>query len=562
MKLMEVHCDTHQHVDKPLLESSERKAKVRLELLRRLTNDPELCHNTLRVSPSAFVQLCNLLRATKLVKANKNSSVEEKVAKFLYLIAHDVTTRQLSCFFRRSTRTISTHFHEVLRAVISMHEKFIKQSDHRSELPPEIGNSSPFTSYFKDCIGAIDGIQVRVKIPSKDAPNFKGRKGWPTTDIWAACSFDLCFTYILTGSEETASDSRILKNAIIRDELVIPEGKFYLVDDDFMLKSNLLAPYPRVRYHLKEYSQCGPENAEELFNLTHASLHMAIKRAFGVLKKRFPIIASGAEPDYPIRTHICIIVACCILHNFLMGVDPNNRLVEEVDAELMNATIGSSAAIGFGNERQDEEFRRGMLLRENIARAMWSDYTVNELIKEKPQVKEWWTAPMHNYDKLYTPFAADRAAGEDVFAGAFFNTGPEEETPPDPLLECNGVNFIKPCGEGSPILDDQVPSKFKRKRSAMNETNDKKLQDSEIGLLRIATALEKGKLKIKEADNPTVEEFSRKEIFAELERLQVDSSKIIDAYLLLSADKEKTKTFFGAPEPYRLSVIYKMMSQL
>lgn len=148
MKLMEVHCDTHQHVDKPLLESSERKAKVRLELLRRLTNDPELCHNTLRVSPSAFVQLCNLLRATKLVKANKNSSVEEKVAKFLYLIAHDVTTRQLSFYFRRSTRTISTHFHEVLRAVISMHEKFIKQTD-RSELPPEIGNSSPFTSYFK-----------------------------------------------------------------------------------------------------------------------------------------------------------------------------------------------------------------------------------------------------------------------------------------------------------------------------------------------------------------------------------------------------------------------------
>lgn len=169
---------------------------------------------------------------------------------------------------------------------------------------------------------------------------------------------------------------------------------------------------------------------------------------------------------------------------------------------------------------------------------------------------------MHNYDKLYTSFAPDRAAGEDVFAGAFFNTGPEEVTPQDPLLECNGIDFIKPCGEGSPILDDQMPSKFKRKRSAMNETHDKKFQDSEIGILRIATALEKGKLKIKEADHPTVEEFSRKEIFAELERLQVDSSKIIDAYLLLSADKEKTKTFFGAPEPYRLSVIYKMMSQL
>ena len=43
----------------------------------------------------------------------------------------------------------------------------------------------------------------------------------------AACTFDLKFTYILPGWEGTASDSRILKNALSRrDKLKVPQGNF------------------------------------------------------------------------------------------------------------------------------------------------------------------------------------------------------------------------------------------------------------------------------------------------------------------------------------------------
>ena len=73
-----------------------------------------------------------------------------------------------------------------------------------------------------------------------------------------------------------------------------------------------------MRYHLKEYSVRPPKNAKELFNLRHASLHTAIERAFGVLKKRFPIIASTTNPNYCVDTQNEIILACCILHNYLM----------------------------------------------------------------------------------------------------------------------------------------------------------------------------------------------------------------------------------------------------
>ncbi|KAG6527993.1 hypothetical protein ZIOFF_010130 [Zingiber officinale] len=111
-------------------------------------------------------------------------------------------------------------------------------------------------------------------------------------------------------------------------------GKYYLVGSGFMLKRGLITPYRGIRYHLKEYSRCGPTNAKELFNLRYASLCNAIERAFGVLKKRFSIIASGTEPHYEINIRTDSILACCILHNFLMGVDPDERLISEVDHKL------------------------------------------------------------------------------------------------------------------------------------------------------------------------------------------------------------------------------------
>ena len=52
-----------------------------------------------------------------------------------------------------------------------------------------------------------------------------------------------------------------------------------------------MVPYRGVRYHLKEYSTHGPENAEEIFNHWHSFLRNVIERTFGVLKKRFPIIS-------------------------------------------------------------------------------------------------------------------------------------------------------------------------------------------------------------------------------------------------------------------------------
>lgn len=106
-----------------------------------------------------------------------------------------------------------------------------------------------------------------------------------------------------------------------------------------MLKSGILTPYRGVRYHLKEYTTRGPQNYKELFNLRHSSLRNVVERTFGVLKKRFPIIGSGTEPYYAFPVMTDIVIACCILHNYLMGVDVDHQLIAEVDHELQQRDI-------------------------------------------------------------------------------------------------------------------------------------------------------------------------------------------------------------------------------
>ncbi|XP_072062003.1 protein ALP1-like [Arachis hypogaea] len=156
-----------------------------------------------------------------------------------------------------------------------------------------VKDSTRSTVEEQDCIGTIDRTHSRVKVPRVDAPRFHRRKDHPTQNILAAYGFDMKFTYVLSGWEGTTSDSRILKDAL---------RTFYLGDAGFMLKFGILTLYRGVRYHLKEYSVREPQNSKELFNHRHSSLRNIIERCFGVLEKRFPIIADDTEPYYSFET--------------------------------------------------------------------------------------------------------------------------------------------------------------------------------------------------------------------------------------------------------------------
>ncbi|KAI5325282.1 hypothetical protein L3X38_034356 [Prunus dulcis] len=142
------------------------------------------------------------------------------------------------------------------------------------------------------------------------------------------------FIFVLPGWEGSASDSRVLRDAITRPNgLKVPNGYYYLVDGGYTNGEGFLAPYRGTRNHLSEWRDGHtPSNHEEYFNMKHASARNVIERCFGLIKARWGIIRSPSF--YPIKTQCQIITACCLLHNLIrreMSIDPIEHEINELE---------------------------------------------------------------------------------------------------------------------------------------------------------------------------------------------------------------------------------------
>ena len=70
------------------------------------------------------------------------------MAKFLHILAHNVRNRTMSFFFHCSGGTITGHFHNVLRVVISLEHEFLVQPSG-AEVPPQLFHNNRYYPYFK-----------------------------------------------------------------------------------------------------------------------------------------------------------------------------------------------------------------------------------------------------------------------------------------------------------------------------------------------------------------------------------------------------------------------------
>ena len=151
----------------------------------------------------------------------------------------------------------------------------------------------------------------------------------------------MMFTYVLAGWEGSAHDATILADSLSKpDGINMPEGKFYLGDAGYACRPEILPPFKKTRYHLNEFnSRKGPQNAKELFNLHHSSLRVTIERAFAALKNRFKIL--DQKPFHPFETQVKLVLACCILHNWILGWGIDEHFLSEKDVTPDDLHLGS-----------------------------------------------------------------------------------------------------------------------------------------------------------------------------------------------------------------------------
>ncbi|XP_043700109.1 uncharacterized protein LOC122650795 [Telopea speciosissima] len=279
---------------------------------------------------------------------------------------------------------ISVYFNLVLGAILQLYPVSLKPPS--TTMHQRIaGNRRSFYPYFRDCIGAVNSSHIHAWVPVNEHKRFRDRKGIISQNILTACDFDSKFTYILADWEGSASDSRILDDAIHRQgagKIVVPPGKYYLVDAGFANQRGFLRPYQNVRYHLKEWenNNQAPADKNELFNLRHSKLRNVIEHALSLLKSTWKIMKSQSE--YPYKTQTRIVQACVLLHNHILN---RNTIEEEEFLDQENAgaaMLGQQIGIQTNDEDAgDDSDKEGNDIAEDweqfqddIADKMWADY--------------------------------------------------------------------------------------------------------------------------------------------------------------------------------------------
>ncbi|KAL0561138.1 hypothetical protein IC582_001558 [Cucumis melo] len=108
--------------------SFDTRHRIRQLAYFRMIHESDLVsHQSTRMDRRTFAILCHLLRTVFGLSSTKIVDVEEMVAMFLHVLAHDVKNRVIQREFVRSSETVSRHFNLVLLAVVRLYEELIKR---------------------------------------------------------------------------------------------------------------------------------------------------------------------------------------------------------------------------------------------------------------------------------------------------------------------------------------------------------------------------------------------------------------------------------------------------
>jgi hypothetical protein len=80
---------------------SSRRERVREEVMSRISNF-KTSRNIVRMHPQTFLMLCDMFEREEGLRATRWSSVEEQVAKSIYILTHNAKNREVNFWFCRS----------------------------------------------------------------------------------------------------------------------------------------------------------------------------------------------------------------------------------------------------------------------------------------------------------------------------------------------------------------------------------------------------------------------------------------------------------------------------
>ncbi|CAN6554545.1 unnamed protein product [Malus baccata var. baccata] len=269
----------------------------------------------------------------EILQGNEENECNLNIRNVLAYVGTWCENRLAQERFQYSSETVSRYFGAMLDIVCKMTIDIIKPMDSKfCGIPQEIRRDTRYMPYFKDCIGAIDGVYVEASIPPPDQVSYIGRKGIPTQNVMAACNFDMQFTFACAGWKGTAHDTRVFLFVLRNPNLNFskpPNGKYYLIDAGYPQMRGYLGPCKGERYHHPDFRRgVEPTGHKEVFNHRHSSLRSIIERTFGVWKKRWAILRD--MPNYLFIKQVKIGIATMALHNCIRRYFERDRHFDDL----------------------------------------------------------------------------------------------------------------------------------------------------------------------------------------------------------------------------------------
>ncbi|PPD74250.1 hypothetical protein GOBAR_DD28818 [Gossypium barbadense] len=310
------------------------------------------------------------------LKSSSNMLVDEQVAMFLHIISHHLKNQVIKHHFRRSGETVSRAFRGVLDAVIRLQDVLFKKPE-----PITTDSSDTRWKWFKNCLGALDGTHIKIRVPTVDKPRYQTRKGDIATNMLGVCTPEMQFVYVLPGWKGSVADGRVLQDAISRRHgLKVPHG----VPQSHA--SSQASPGSKRKW-VPEEDAALVSCMVDLYNVRTFNADTGFKAGYlneleKMLEKALPIAMLKAKPNIESRIR-CLKREWSVVYDMLNG--KNNS--------------------GFG---WDEH--RQLVVAEN---AVWESY-----VKSHKEASQFRHRSFPYYNQLTAIYARDRATGKDAQTAA------------------------------------------------------------------------------------------------------------------------------------------------
>lgn len=358
-------------------------------------------------------------------------SVKVKVAIFLCMMAggsyHDLALLFgiAECTVYKIFRDCLKTAEEVLDWAVLPDASDIEEFKHRAL---SFAWSRKKRNPLPGCVGAIDGIHVKLERPAKKhgPRQFYSRKGFFSIPVQAMVDHKYRFVACSAICKGSTHDSVALRLSIIGrffEEEGLPDG-FHVAGDDAYsgyYPEQLITPYRRALASKYELS----------FNYFQSSHRVHVEQAFGILMRRWGILWRPLR--FKLDTVSLIVSVSMLLHNFCIDMDggvvkrvpsqEEKALASEELENWLNWMTGENeehpdATFGMANdsipERENMHLEEKSKTRANLVRLLRMKSILPPEHKKKSWLEIAEDAPEHFYDSDESD-EKDSAGDDDGF---------------------------------------------------------------------------------------------------------------------------------------------------